>query len=82
MLLKVEFNNVCNELKPELTKLITACGAVLESESLKQFLRYVLHTGNYINSVSLLFIPVIHVRLLPFLGAVYSNWLRLLNFNY
>ena len=52
MLLKVEFKVNCDDLRAELGTLISVCTAVLESESLKQFLRYVLHTGNFINSVS------------------------------
>ena len=52
MLLKVEFKVNCDDLRTELGTLISVCTAVLESESLKQFLRYVLHTGNFINSVS------------------------------
>ena len=52
MLFKVEFGTNCEELRPNIQILVQACTGVLESESLKEFLRYVLHTGNFINCVS------------------------------
>ncbi len=51
MLLKIEFNTTCDELRPNLETLIEACVGVLESTSLREFLRFVLHTGNFINCV-------------------------------
>ena len=38
-------------LKPNVDVIIRACELLMESETLKAFLRYVLHTGNFINAV-------------------------------
>ena len=73
MLLKVEFKVNCDDLRTELETLVFVCTAVLESESLKQFLRYVLHTGNFINSVSTYKQECIPVGCVPS-AAVAVSW--------
>ena len=73
MLLKVEFKVNCDDLRTELGTLISVCTAVLESESLKQFLRYVLHTGNFINSVSTYKQECIPVGCIPSAAVVVSG---------
>ena len=52
MLFKVEFSTNCDELRPNIDAMIGACEGILESKTLRHFLRYVLHTGNFINAVS------------------------------
>ncbi|BFZ15260.1 hypothetical protein BsWGS_18298 [Bradybaena similaris] len=50
MLLKDDFRVAMDSLKPNVEVIITACHKLLSSESLKGFLRYVLVTGNFLNS--------------------------------
>ena len=52
MLLKDDFRVAMDSLKPNVEVMITACDKLLDSSSLKGFLRYVLHAGNFINAVS------------------------------
>ena len=40
-----------DSLRPDIDALITATKAVLDSKSLKTFLRFTLQTGNFINAV-------------------------------
>ena len=56
MLLKDDFRVAMDSLKPNVEVMITACDKLLHSVSLKGFLRYVLHAGNFINAVSLNFL--------------------------
>lgn len=50
MLLKDDFRVAMDSLKPNVEVMITACNKLLNSSSLKGFLRYVLHAGNFINA--------------------------------
>ncbi|ESP03682.1 hypothetical protein LOTGIDRAFT_224207 [Lottia gigantea] len=50
MLLKQEFGLNMDCLHDNLTAVIKACKGLLENDSLKDFLRYVLHTGNFMNA--------------------------------
>ena len=51
-----DFRVAMDTLKPNVDIIIRACELLMESESLKAFLRYVLHTGNFINAVRFRFI--------------------------
>ena len=53
MLLKEEFQITMEELQPRLAVTIAASQALLDNKSLREFLRFALHTGNFINAVSL-----------------------------
>ncbi|GFN80727.1 inverted formin-2 [Plakobranchus ocellatus] len=50
MLLKDDFRVAMDSLGPNVDVMITACNKLLDSTSLKGFLRYVLHAGNFINA--------------------------------
>nr|KAG5685518.1 hypothetical protein BaRGS_024255 [Batillaria attramentaria] len=50
MLLKEDFRVAMDALKPNVDVIISACEQLMDSETLKGFLRYVLHTGNFINA--------------------------------
>ncbi|CAG5120636.1 unnamed protein product [Candidula unifasciata] len=50
MLLKDDFRVAMDSLKPNVQVIITACNKLIDSTSLKGFLRYVLHAGNFINA--------------------------------
>ncbi|XP_070197131.1 inverted formin-2-like isoform X2 [Littorina saxatilis] len=50
MLLKEDFRVAMDALKPNVDVIVRSCEKVMESETLKAFLRYVLHTGNFINA--------------------------------
>ncbi|XP_071086778.1 inverted formin-2-like isoform X2 [Haliotis cracherodii] len=50
MLLKDEFRTIMETLVPNVKVIIDAGKMVMDNESLKAFLRYVLHTGNFMNS--------------------------------
>lgn len=52
MVLKDEFRSTMDVLKPDVETVIKACEQLMESASLKEFLRFVLHTGNFLNAVS------------------------------
>ena len=51
MLMKAEFLSCYETLLPNILALQASCKAILESQSLKEFLRFALHTGNFINAV-------------------------------
>ena len=50
--MKADFQATYETLKPNIDSLIDACWSILNSTSLKEFLRFALHTGNFINAVS------------------------------
>ncbi|KAK6172315.1 hypothetical protein SNE40_016001 [Patella caerulea] len=50
MLLKEEFGINMEALQGNLKAMIKACDGLLHNETLKDFLRYVLHTGNFMNA--------------------------------
>ncbi|XP_050417199.1 inverted formin-2 isoform X2 [Patella vulgata] len=50
MLLKEEFGINMEALQGNLKAMIKACEGLLHNETLKDFLRYVLHTGNFMNA--------------------------------
>ncbi len=54
MLLKLCLPTIVDTLRTNIKAVQTGCVALLENKSLKEFLRYVLHTGNFINAVSVL----------------------------
>ncbi|KAL8599746.1 hypothetical protein ACOMHN_042511 [Nucella lapillus] len=45
-----DFRVAMDSLKPNVGVIIKACEEVMDSETLKEFLRYVLHTGNFLNA--------------------------------
>ncbi len=55
MMLKVEFVLTVDSLRPNIKAVKIACTGLLENKSLKEFLRFALHTGNFINGVSNIF---------------------------
>ncbi|KAL8590863.1 hypothetical protein ACOMHN_038874 [Nucella lapillus] len=50
MLLKEDFRVAMDAMKPNVNVIIRACEDLIASDTLKAFLRYVLHTGNFINA--------------------------------
>ena len=50
--MKVNFKVTSDDLIPNLKAIITAGEAILSNESLVEFFRYTLHTGNFVNAVS------------------------------
>ena len=52
MLLKDDLRVTMETLQPNVSLFINACKNLIENDSLKSFLRYVLHTGNFMNAVS------------------------------
>uniref|UniRef100_A0A2C9K4F2 FH2 domain-containing protein n=1 Tax=Biomphalaria glabrata TaxID=6526 RepID=A0A2C9K4F2_BIOGL len=50
MLLKDDFQGAMESLLPNVDCLIVACDNLMDNKSLKSFLRYVLHAGNFINA--------------------------------
>ncbi|XP_012943897.1 inverted formin-2 [Aplysia californica] len=50
MLLKDDFRVAMDSLRPNVEVVITACNMLMDNASLKGFLRYVLHAGNFINA--------------------------------
>lgn len=61
MVLKLDFQAFVDKMKPLIETFIKTCDALMENDSLKVFLRFVLHTGNFINAVSLSFLAF-HVQ--------------------
>lgn len=53
MVLRLDFGSFTEKVTPLLSTYVRTCEALMENDSLKVFLRYVLHTGNFINAVSL-----------------------------
>ena len=52
MMLKGDFNSQLGAIRPNIQTLNTVCRKLMDNESLKVFLRFVLHAGNFINGVS------------------------------
>ncbi|XP_061190244.1 inverted formin-2-like [Saccostrea echinata] len=50
LVLKDEFRVTLDNLLPSINAVVKACQCLLENKSLKVFLRYVLHTGNFMNA--------------------------------
>ncbi|XP_061190247.1 inverted formin-2-like [Saccostrea echinata] len=50
LVLKDEFHVTMDNLLPNINSVVKTCQCLLENESLKVFLRYVLHTGNFMNA--------------------------------
>ncbi|CAG2197982.1 Inverted formin-2 [Mytilus edulis] len=50
LVLKDDFKLSCDSLRPNIETYIRACEHPLDNESFKVFLRYVLHTGNFLNA--------------------------------
>eukprot|EP00105_Crassostrea_gigas_P020124 XP_011438826.1 PREDICTED: inverted formin-2 [Crassostrea gigas] len=50
LVLKDEFRLTMDSLLPNITAFVSACQHLLENESFKVFLRYVLHAGNFMNA--------------------------------
>lgn len=59
LLLKVIFKIKSQELLPNMRAILEAGEALLDNHSLKEFLRYALHAGNFINAVSLAYLSII-----------------------
>lgn len=53
MILKGDFNSQMGVIRPNLQALSSACRKLIDNKSVKKFLRYVLHAGNFINKVHL-----------------------------
>ena len=51
MMVKGDFNSQLGSIRPNIQVLTTVCRKLLDNPSLKIFLRYVLHAGNFINKV-------------------------------
>ncbi|ESP03685.1 hypothetical protein LOTGIDRAFT_171217 [Lottia gigantea] len=49
MNLRVDFNSQMSGIRPNIQLLSSLCRGILHSDSLKMFLRFVLHAGNYLN---------------------------------
>lgn len=56
LVLKDEFRLTMDSLLPNITAFVSACQHLLENESFKVFLRYVLHAGNFMNAVSIIIV--------------------------
>ena len=52
-MLKDDVRVTMETLYPNIQTYNRACTHLLENDSLKVFLRYVLHTGNFLNAVSI-----------------------------
>ncbi|XP_071126206.1 inverted formin-2-like isoform X2 [Mytilus edulis] len=50
LVLKDDFKLSCDSLRPNIETYIRACEHPLDNESFKVFLRFVLHTGNFLNA--------------------------------
>lgn len=50
LVLKDDFKLTCDSLRPNIETYIRACEHPLDNESFKVFLRFVLHTGNFLNA--------------------------------
>lgn len=53
MILKGDFNAQLGAIRPNFQVLHTLCRRLFDNHSLKTFLRYVLHTGNFLNKVNI-----------------------------
>lgn len=52
MSMKVDFQASYDSIMPNIEGLLEVCKAILESKTLKEFLKFALTTGNFINAVS------------------------------
>ncbi|XP_045204866.2 inverted formin-2-like [Mercenaria mercenaria] len=52
MLLKGDFNSQLGAIRPNVQVLTSVCRKLMDNESLKVFLRFVLHAGNFLNKGS------------------------------
>lgn len=52
MVLRLDFKTTVDRIKPAIEMYIKTCENLMDNEDLKIFLRFVLHTGNFLNSVS------------------------------
>lgn len=52
MLLKGDFNSQIGSVRPNIQVLTSVCRKLMDNESLKVFLRFVLHAGNFLNKGS------------------------------
>ena len=52
MVLRLDFSSFIDRVRPALETYTKTCDKLMDNESLKVFLRFVLHTGNFINAVS------------------------------
>ncbi|XP_052276568.1 inverted formin-2-like isoform X5 [Dreissena polymorpha] len=50
MVLRLDFGVFVDKMKPLIAMFMKTCESLMENDSLKVFLRYVLHTGNFINA--------------------------------
>lgn len=51
MLLTGDYNSQLGSVRPNLQVMTSVCRMLMDNESLKVFLRYVLHAGNFLNKV-------------------------------
>ncbi|KAH3872566.1 hypothetical protein DPMN_035784 [Dreissena polymorpha] len=50
MVLRLDFEVFLDQMKPLIAMFMKTCESLMKNDSLKVFLRYVLHTGNFINT--------------------------------
>ena len=55
MLLRGDFNSQIGSVRPNIQVLNTVCRKLMDNQSLKVFLRFVLHAGNFVNKVQCLY---------------------------
>jgi hypothetical protein len=51
MVLRLDFSSFTEKFRPLTATYISTCKGLMENDSLKVFLRFVLHTGNFMNAV-------------------------------
>ena len=51
LIMTADFTITYNDIKPSLIALQEACNTILNDQSLAQFLRFILDTGNFLNAV-------------------------------
>ena len=52
MVLRQDFKTFLERVEPALETYVRTCESLMSNEELKVFLRYILHTGNFMNAVS------------------------------
>ena len=52
MVLRLDFSLSVDRIRPAIDTYIETCENLMDNEDLKIFLRFVLHTGNFLNCVS------------------------------
>ena len=52
MVLRLDFKLSLDRIKPAIDTYLETCESLMDNEDLKIFLRFVLHTGNFLNCVS------------------------------